>query len=207
MTAKPNRKPDLDAVLDEFASLAGPPDAETLRAFIEEYPEFKRELVEYATDWIATDAARNRAPVTAEVLDGIVGRTMSRVQSLLDAAERPAKIVDLAADIHASGHDFDSFQRTVGIDGMMLDCVIARLVKPWTLPAKLVASAADALKRSADEFRDYVRMPPQLAAANKSRSRPQATQVDFRTLVADSDLPAPDKARWLVEPPDPALGG
>jgi len=208
MTAKPNRKADLDAVLDEFASLSNAPDAATLRAFIDKYPEFRRELVEFATDWIATQAARNRRPVTREAVDSIVNRTMSRVQSLLDAAERPAKIADLGADIRASGHDFESFQRTVGIDRSILDCLVDRLVKPATLPARLVASVADALKRTADEFRDYARMPPQLAAAaNKSPGRPRATQVDFSLLVEDSDLPPPDKARWLAEPADSVLGG
>ena len=207
MTAKQNRKPDLDTVLDEFACLSGPPDVETLRAWVGKYPQFEAELVEFATDWVATDAARTELPVTTDAVSGIVNRTMSRVQALLDAAERPAKIADLATDIRASGHDFESFQRAVGIDRSMLDSLIDRLVKPPTLPARLVASVADALKRAADEFRDYVRLPPRLAAASKARSRPRATQVDFSMLVEELELSKPDKDRWLAEPPDPALKG
>lgn len=205
MTTKPNRKPDRDAALDEFASLSGPPDAATLRAYVRKYPEFESELIEFASDWVATDIARIREPITSEVVDSIVNRTMSCVQSLMDAAERPAKLVDLAADIRGAGHDFDSFERAVGIDRLILDCLIARLINPATLPARLVSSAADALKRTADEFREYVRMPPQLAAANRSRGRPSAKQADFQMLVKDSGLPESEKSRWLAEPPDPKL--
>jgi hypothetical protein len=207
MTAKMNRKPDIDAVLDEFASLSGPPDAATLRAFVAKYPEFESELIEFATDWVAMDASRTGKPVAAEFVDSIVNRTMSRVQSLMDEAERPAKLVDLAVDIRAAGHDFETYQRAVGIDRSILDGLIAHLVNPATLPAKLVAKASEALKRTTDEFRTYVRMPPQLAAANRSRGRPSAKQADFAVLVRDSGLPDEDKARWLAEPPDPELQG
>lgn len=205
MKAKNDRTSDLDAVLDEFASLSGPPDAATLRAFIEDHPEFERELIEFATDWVATDAARHRQPVTPELIDSIVNRTMSRVQSIMDAAERAPELIDLATDIRAAGHDFESFQRAVGIDRSILDGLISRLIKPATLPARLVAAVADALKRSADEFRGYVLIPPRLAAVHKSRGRPTAKQADFQVFVRDSDLPDADKSRWLVEPPDPKL--
>ena len=45
---------------------------------------------------------------------------------ILASAERPATITDLAAEIRASGHDFDSFQRTVGIDRSLLDSLVYR---------------------------------------------------------------------------------
>ncbi|APG12018.1 hypothetical protein BKD09_27145 [Bradyrhizobium japonicum] len=202
---KPTSKPDLDTVLDEFASLSGPPDVATLRFFVNHYPEFERELIEFATHWIATDALRSKQPITAETVDSIVNRTMSRVQAIMDAEERPKKLVDLAADIRAAGYDFQSFQRTVNIDRSILDCLIDRLVNPPTLPARLVEAVSDALKRTADDFRDYVRLPPALASANKSRGRPRAVQVDFSMLVRDSDLPDTDKTRWLGEAPDPKL--
>jgi hypothetical protein len=205
MTAKQNRKPDLEAVLDEFAGLPGPPDAATLRAWTKDYPEFAHELIQFATDWVEMDTASAGHPVTAEEVDSVVNRTMSRVQAVLDAAERPELLTDLAADIRAAGHDFESFERSVGIDRSILDSLIARAAKPRTMPGLLVRSAAAALNRPLDRVRDYLRLPPQLAAAHKSRSRPAQTQVDFAMLVRDSKLPDPEKARWLEEPPDPAL--
>ena len=58
MTATANRRPQLEEVLDEFAGLSSPPDAVTLCAWTKEYPEYARELVAFATDWVAMDAAR-----------------------------------------------------------------------------------------------------------------------------------------------------
>lgn len=205
MTASANRKPQLDEVLDEFSGLSSPPDAATLRAWTKEYPEFARELVAFATDWVAMNAARVERAVTAEDVDVVVNRTMSRVQAVLDAAERPETLTDLAADIVAAGHDFDSFQRTVGIDRSMLDSLVMRLAKPATLPALLVRLVAGALNRPLDALRGYFRLPAQLAAAHRSRTRPAPTQVDFAMLVQHSQLSDLEKDRWLKEPPDPGL--
>lgn len=205
MTANSNRKPQLEEVLDEFSGLSSSPDAATLRTWTKEYPEYARELVAFATDWVAMDAARVERVVTAEDVDVVVNRTMSRVQAALDAAERPETLTDLAADIVAAGHDFDSFQRTVGIDRSMLDCLIMRLTKPATLPALLVRLVAGALNRPLDALRGYFRLPAQLAAAHRSRTRPAPTQVDFAMLVQHSQLSEPEKDRWLKEPPDPGL--
>jgi hypothetical protein len=205
MTANANQKPELDEVLDEFSGLSSPPDAATLRAWTKEYPEYARELVAFATDWVAMDAARVERAVTAEDVDLVVNRTMSRVQAVLDAAERPETLTDLAADILAAGHDFNSFQRLVGIDRSMLDSLRMRLAKPATLPALLMRLVADALNRPLDALRGYFRLPAQLAAAHKSRTRPAPAQVDFAMLVQHSQLSDQEKDRWLKEPPDPGL--
>jgi nucleotide-binding universal stress UspA family protein len=205
MTANANRKLPLDEVLDNFSGLSGPPDATTLRAWTKEYPEYERELVAFATDWVAMEAARVERVVTAEDVDVVVNRTMSRVQAVLDAAERPETLTDLAADMIAAGHDFESFQRSVGIDRSILDSLVMRLAKPATVPTLLVRLLAGALNRPVDALRGYFRLPPQLAAAHKSRTRPAPTQVDFAMLVQHSQLSELEKDRWLREPPDPGL--
>jgi hypothetical protein len=115
MTASRNRKLALDDVLAEIASAPTPPDAQLLRGWTAKYPEFAAEIVEFATDWVEMEAA-TEAPVTDEDVDLVVNRTMSRVQALLDAGERPAALTDLAADIRAAGYDLDALQRVIGVD-------------------------------------------------------------------------------------------
>ena len=56
MTAE-RTNPQLDDVLDEFAGLPMPPDVEVLRRWTDEYPQYARELVAFATDWIAMEAS------------------------------------------------------------------------------------------------------------------------------------------------------
>lgn len=205
MIARPSHKPGLEDVLDELAGLDGPPDAATLRRWTERYPEFAREIVGFTTDWVAMDAARAAHVVSAEEVDLVVNRTMSRVQTMLDAGEQPSALTDLAAEIHDTGKDLDAFQRQLGIDRSILDSLIKRLAKPSTMPTCLIRSIADSLNRSMSQVRDYFRLPPLLAGAHKSRARPAPMQVEFSMLVRYSSLPEPDKNRWLVEPVDPEL--
>ena len=203
MTKHP-QAPELDAILDEFAGLPNPPDAETLRTWLQRYPQFADEIIDFATDWVEMEAAPVLQPSSDEV-DVVVNRTMSRVQALLDAAERPEKLTDLAADIRAAGHDLETFQRIVGIDRSMLDTIIAHLVRPATVPALLTRSISVAIGRSIDTVRDYMCLPPVLGAAHRSRGRPQASQIDFSLLVKHSQLSEAEKRGWLAEPPDRVL--
>ena len=74
-----------------------------------------------------------------------------------------------------------------------------------TVPLQLVRTLAGVLNRSIDRVRDYLRLPPQPVAAYKARKRPQVRQADFAEIVRHSQLSDAEKARWLAEPPDPAL--
>jgi hypothetical protein len=205
MIADRNRKPSLDDVLTEVAAAPNPPDAGGLRAWAAKYPEFAAEIIDFATDWVEMEATGPKPVVTADDVDVVVNRTMSRVQMLLDDAERPTALTDLAADIGAAGHDLDSFQRAIGIDRSILDCLIARLVSPATVPSRLVQVLGAALNRSLERVYDYLRLPPQPVAAYKARKRPEVKQADFAMIVRHSQLSDAEKARWLAEPPDPTL--
>jgi hypothetical protein len=205
MIANQNRTPSLDDVLAEIAASPVPPDAQQLRCWMNRYPAFKAEIVDFATDWIEMEAAKSPHEVTKDEVDLVVNRTMSRVQQLLDEAERPTSMKDLLADITAAGHDFESFQRAVGIDRSMLTCLAERMIRPATIPLRLVTAMALALNRTVEVVRDYLRLPPQPAAAYKARNRPESKQVDFAEVVDCAELPDTDKARWLTEASDPDL--
>ena len=197
--------PPLDEVLNEIATAPTPPDAKTVRAWTAKYPAFANAIVDFVTDWIEMDLVPTDLPPSEEAVDAAVSRTMSRVQILLDEANRAAPLTDLAHDIRSAGHDFTSFERTVGIDRSILDCLISRLVSPATIPGRLIQSVAAALNRSEDHIRDYLRRPLQMSAAFKARRRPAPRQADFGDIVRSSQLTDADKASWLAEPPDPAM--
>jgi hypothetical protein len=205
MIATQNDTPALDHVLAEIASSSTPPDAAQLRGWLAKYPEFKSEIIEFATDWVEMEAARVPHEVTREEVDLVVNRTMSRVHQILFDAKKPASLTDLMADVKASGHDLDSFQRAVGVDRSIVSCFAGRLIKPATVPFNLVKAMAEALNRPVEVLQDFLRLPPMPAGAYKARNRPQTKQEDFATILMDADLPEAEKARWLAEAPDPAL--
>jgi hypothetical protein len=200
-----NRKPTLEEVLAELASLAVPPSGADFRAWIERYPEFKAEIIDFVTDWVDMEVVGPAHESTEEEVDLIVNRTMSRVQQILDDAEQQHPIIDLLAEIKAAGQDFDSFQRQIGIDRSLLTCLADRMIRPSTIPLRLVTAVAGALNRTLDAVRDYFRLPMLQSATYKSRKAPNPTQQDFARLIECSGLSADQRDFWLNEAPDPDL--
>lgn len=205
MIARTEQKGTLDDVLAEITALPTPPDAQQLRGWLSRYPEFKAAIIDLVTDWVDMEASRVPHDVTAEDVNLIVNRTMSRVQQALDEAARPPAIQDLAAEIAGAGYDLGSFQRTLGIDHSMLTCLAERMVKPATIPLRLVRDIASTLQRSIELVRAYFRQPQQLSAAYKARRQPERKQVEFSYIVEHADLTPPDKEKWLAESPDPGM--
>lgn len=205
MTTKTERQHSLDDVLTEIRALGTPPAGDALRAWFNRYPAFKKDIIDYVTAWVDVESRAHLPDPAPEVVNRVVSRTMSRVQQLLDEADREQRIHDLSAEITAAGHSAESFQRLLGIDLSILTSLAARLVRPATIPARLVREIADALHRQIDAVRDYLRQPPQLATAHKAKKRPTARQVEFSYLVEHAQLPEDDKRKWLAEEPDPVL--
>jgi hypothetical protein len=205
MNTKTERQHSLDDVLTEIQALGAPPAGDGLRAWLQRYPAFKKDIINYVTAWVDVETRAALPDPAPEAVNRVVSRTMSRVQQLLDEADRSQTMSDLSAEITAAGHTLESFQRVLGIDHSILTSLAARLVRPATIPARLVREIAAALHRQLDAVRDYFRLPPQLATAHKARKRPTVRQVDFSYLVEHAALPEPDKKKWLAEQPDPVL--
>lgn len=197
--------PTLDDVLMRFAEAVDTPNETVLRGWLADYPQYARELIEFATDWIERDAARADVDFSQADFDSIVNRTMSRAQQLLDEAPQN-DVVDLQAEIRRAGYSTASFERLIDVDQSILDCLFARLVKAATIPARLIEAISDALDRSADSVRAYFRLSPQQALAHKASTQPKLVQVDFHDLVRHSSLQEDVRLRWLSEAPDPKLG-
>ena len=205
MTNNPNNT--LDDVLDELASLPEPPNGQALRVWLSRYPEYRQDIIAFATDWMELKSGRIESHPSREDIDQVVNRTMSQVQRLLDDAERPVAIEDLVRDIRAAGHDLESFQRAIGIDRSLLTCLVGRLVRPATIRRRLVYAMAEALNRTVATVQAYLLLPPVPATAHKARGKPRPVQVDFDALVRHADLSDAEKVEWLAEPVDPGLGG
>lgn len=205
MTMKVERQHGLDDVLTQIRELGAPPAGEQLREWLRQYPTYKQDIIDYVTAWVDTEACAEAPAPSPEAVNRVVNRTMSRVQQLLHEADRPQTIHDLLAAVAAAGHTPESFQRTTGIDDTIFASLAERLVRPATIPALIVRDFAQNLHRTLDTLRDYFRLPPRLATANKAKSQPNAAQVDFAYLVSQSELPEPERRKWLAEAPDPVL--
>ena len=202
MIAELKKSPTLDDVLNYLASLPAQPDASQLQAFLNAYPQFADEIVDFATDLVAMDSQPAPLPASEDEANLIVDRTMSRIRQMMFDRSRAEKLSDLYADITASGHDQVSFEKAVGIDRSILDCLINRWIDRKTLPKRLITDMASALGRQIETVRDYFRLPPVPAPAYRSRAKPVVKQPSFSIVVGQSNLAESEKRRWLDEVPD-----
>lgn len=84
-------EPSIDDVLHELAALPEPPSASALRVWLNRFPKFKREIIEFVTDWLEMEALGREFPITQEDIDQVVNLTMSEVQRQLDTLDDAEK--------------------------------------------------------------------------------------------------------------------
>jgi hypothetical protein len=209
MRANLPRSATLDDVLTELAATDTPLDPAAVRAWVEAYPQFRREIVDLATDMAEMEALADlgEEPIQDADIALIVNRTMSQVQQVLDAEERAREIADLATDLRMAGETMGSLEQALGIDRSMMAALIGGYIRPATIPARLVAGLSDRLSRGLDEVRGALRRGPVAQPAMKAVTGPRLQQVDFADLLDDADLTPEARERWRREPPDPALQG
>jgi hypothetical protein len=202
MIAAQKKSQSLEDVLMAITSGDAPPDAAQLRKLISEHPEYKSEIIDFATAWVEMEALSEPNEVAQDDVDLVVNRTMSRVQQILFDSKKAEKLTDLYADVSASGHDLDSFQRELGVDRSILDCLANRHIRPELIPRRLVLAMARVLNRPVDLLREFFVLPPIPAGAYKARGKPEVGKVDFAFIVEHSNLSDAEKRRWLDEEPD-----
>jgi hypothetical protein len=71
----------LDEVLDAFAEAADQPTEALVREWTEKYPQFKREIVDFAVEWAASEMVED-VSLTPEEEDELVNRTISHMQQV-----------------------------------------------------------------------------------------------------------------------------
>lgn len=199
--------PNYDELLEELFKDQGTtiPDSKTVRAFIQAHPEQKKEVVDLLTSWLESGISEknDEFSVSEEDINLVVNRTMSSIQSILDAEKN--SILDISADIRRVGLNESSFQSSIGIDKSIFDCLVGRMISPDTVPALFVSSIALTLKRPLDAVRSFFLLPPQIRAASKAKKKPAIKQNSFTSIVQFSTLSEADKQAWISEPVDPEL--
>ena len=76
-------KETLDEVLNEFVAEYEKPTAEALEKWVGLYPQFRRELIDFAAAWAEQIALPPAQELIAEEEGGIVERAMSHVQNVV----------------------------------------------------------------------------------------------------------------------------
>lgn len=185
---------ELDDILFELAATERL-DPEEVKATIERHPQFAREILEFAMDWVEADALRR-----PEISDR--------------AADTPASLeADLASfwagEVAQDADPFDGMERSQ-LRAVASDCEIdvtilmqlrRRLIEAATIPLTLVERLAEGLRTTPKLFLNFLEGPPTAAAADY-RSPGGAPRVgekiSFSDAIESSPMDEALKARWRV---------
>ena len=182
------------------ARLAAPNDRTLLREWASRYPAHADALVgvsyaEFAAGVSLTDPLED-GPENAE--------TVALGRAALDAHfAAPPPLLSLVTEAGAHGMAPRTFAQSLHLDTPTLSRLNQRLLEAATLPRALVRQVAQALGRSTDEVRAYLRRPPRLAtgAQYKARQTPVLRESAARQKFGDAigGLSQADRDYWRAE--------
>ena len=182
------------------ARLAAPNDRTLLREWASRYPAHADALIgvsyaEFTAGISLTDPLED-GPEDAE--------TVALGGAVLDAHfAAPTALLSLVAEAGARGLAPRAFAQSLRLDTPTLSRLNQRLLEAATLPRALVRQVAQALGRSTDEVRAYLRCPPRLAtgAQYKARQTPVLRESAARQKFGDAigGLTQADQDYWQAE--------
>ena len=204
----------LEEVFDAFVASEAGPNSASLAEWIHRYPEYARELTEFAASW----SLMKWLPPSpdAEELDEetLVLRGMSVVQNLLHrqeqeqaAAVAAAPIASLLEEGRSRGLAPRQLAQAASLGDIALRKLDRRLIRFGSIPREAIEALASAIQRGADSVARYLQQGPAFAAAAQHRAEqaPQLAEPEdfFDAVRSDPTMSDEQRARWLaLAPPD-----
>lgn len=203
----------VDDVLNEFVTKNDRPTKKNLEEWAERYPQYRRELVDFAAAWAEQLVLPPAPELGPEKEKMLIDRAMSHVQNV--AFERDEKahtqaesydpIDSLTKQAQRAGMNAQEFAKSCLLDLALVSKLNSRQIEPDTIPARLVRQMARLLGKPFSAVSAYLAQPPQAIAGRAflSRGKPASNgRQSFADAVRASSLSEAEKARWLDEGAD-----
>ena len=203
MKANKMTQANLDTVLLDFRAEAGAPEPSILDAYCRRYPQFARELTDYALEWLIDDAmaqgeAPDEAALDAASCSHLVSRAISRLYEKMRERDS-AKIADVRL-LQQASNPFKGLSLTrvreirdeLGIDTPLFTKFRNRLIDPGTVPRSFLERFSGLLEQKLEEFVGYLKLPGMVHAAAhfKAEGKPSVSdrKESFEVAVRNSSL-------------------
>lgn len=199
----------LDSVLLDFRiESVNAPNPAMLEAYCRRYPQYVKELTDYAVQWLiedAIDATTTNDEVLQNTSSALVSRAISRFHDRV--ASRTGSL-----EIEAGNESCNPFaglsiqhkreiRDQLGIDTPLLAKFQNRLIDPDTVPNRFLKRMAEVLKLTAVALIGYLQGPPKLhtEADYKSENKPSVSlqKESFEEAVRKSSLDVKQKQELL----------
>ena len=201
-------KVTLDYVFNTFVAENDRPTAENLQEWVKRYPQYRRELVDFAAAWAEQLVLPPAPELGPEAEKALIDRAMSYVLNV--AYDRDVQkqqrdedddlVHSLTGEAQRVGMSAQDLAQACDLDLVLISKLNSRLINPETIPTRLVSLLGKLLRKSTEAIRVYFAKPPQAVAGKaflalkKPRS---AEQQSFLDAVRTSSLSETEKARWL----------
>ncbi len=200
------KKRPLEDVLNDYVATEQNPSHKGLKKWIQQYPEYKEELAEFAMNWGLMEHLP-RVPMQAEVgHETLVLRAMSIVEDRLHAIKEHAKMAkeidtDLLATCKNLGLDVFTMAAQCKVSVTIMMKLSKRFVDYSTIPQEVIECIATAIKGSSQAVMDYLRRPISATGMQfsaRSGLRLPKEQENFFDLVrSDQTLGKELQKYWL----------
>ena len=205
-----NIEPTLDDALNTFVQENDRPTAGNLQEWVDRYPQFRKDLIDFAAAWAEQLVLPAAEGIGAETEKLLVDRAMSHVHNVaynrdverLRQTATDDSVRSLTGDAQRVGTRPAELAKACGLDLGLLSKLNNRQIHPWTIPAELIGMLAEHLNKTVAALKIFFAGPPRAAVgkAYLSRGKPTASpQQSFAEAVQQSSLSDEEKARWLSE--------
>ena len=200
----------LDDALNSFVLENDRPTAENVQEWVDRYPQFRKDLVEFAAVWAEQLVLPSSEEIGVEAENVLIDRAMSHVLNvaynrdveILEQTTSDDSVQSLTEDAKRVGTKPAQLAKSCGLDLVLLSKLNSRQIQPWTIPVELIGMLAEQLHKTAAALKIFFARPPRATErkAYLSRGKPTETaQQSFADAVRQSSLPIEERARWLNE--------
>jgi len=212
MKANQMKQMNLESVLLKFHTEAGgAPKPAILEAYCRQYPQYARELTDYALEWLLDEAMASVEVTSDATADGsspLVSRAISRLYDRIRDREAEKEVVTgLSGQQVVNPFEGLPLPRArairdeLGINTPLFTKFRNRLIDPNTVPSVFLGRFAQLLGRRVGELCDYLSLPPtvHIAADYKAEGKLSVTErkETFENVVRGSSLDEKQKQALL----------
>lgn len=210
-----NRRESVEVVLDAFMASEPEPNGATLREWIRRYPDYERELTDFAVGWILMETLPPDPNTKEPDEEALAGRGTVLIEGLLaeedkqrvEQEQRPfVGLLNEARDLGLTMHEL---AHVTGLSPALVAKLDQRLIRFTTLPKEVLRDVARAVRRTAEEVANYLSLEPALPPGleYKAEDAPAVPeQQDFFDAVREDRGLDEERRRRLLSLPRPDAG-
>ena len=174
-------------------------DFDILQKYIEKYPNFENELLEFAKErsLLKFDLETELLPEEKNRFAEISRHNFEKFWAKQNSQTQP--IESLIAIAKSLGMKKQEFAKRIGVNGNQLFNLEVRKFILSTIPQNLIETVAETLQTTKETIENFLKLTPSVAANYKSQERPdEIKQISFaQAIKEDETLTTEDKERLL----------